>query len=74
MGDVYLADDTRLHRKLASKVLPTDVASNKDRMRRFNQEAIAAAALNHPNIARRTACGAGARSARTIRACSWLLP
>ena len=51
MGDVYLAEDTRLHRKLALKVLPADVASNKDRMRRFNQEAVAAAALNHPNIA-----------------------
>jgi serine/threonine protein kinase/Tol biopolymer transport system component len=51
MGDVYVAEDKRLHRKLALKVLPADVASNKDRMRRFNQEAVAAAALNHPNIA-----------------------
>ena len=51
MGEVYLADDTRLHRKVALKVLPADVASNQDRMRRFNQEAQAAAGLNHPNIA-----------------------
>ena len=46
MGDVYLAEDERLHRKLALKVLPAEVASNKDRMRRFNQEASSAAALN----------------------------
>src|SRR5262249_50077373 len=51
MGEVYLADDTRLHRKVALKVLPADLASNRDRMRRFEQEATAAAALNHPNIA-----------------------
>ena len=51
MGEVYLAEDTRLHRKVALKILPADLASNKDRMRRFEQEAQAAAALNHPNIA-----------------------
>ena len=51
MGEVYLAEDTRLHRKLALKILPAELASNKDRMRRFEQEAQAAAALNHPNIA-----------------------
>ena len=51
MGEVYLAEDTRLHRKVALKILPADLASNKDRMRRFEQEANAAAALNHPNIA-----------------------
>ena len=51
MGEVYLAEDTRLHRKVASKILPSELAANKDRMRRFEQEAQAAAALNHPNIA-----------------------
>ncbi|HMF80578.1 MAG TPA: protein kinase, partial [Candidatus Acidoferrum sp.] len=51
MGEVYLAEDTRLHRKVALKIFPTDLASNHDRMRRFEQEAQAAAALNHPNIA-----------------------
>src|SRR6266700_3539911 len=51
MGEVYLAEDTRLHRKVALKILPTELAANKDRMRRFEQEAQAAGALNHPNIA-----------------------
>src|SRR6266496_2993904 len=51
MGEVYLAEDTRLHRKVALKILPADLASNQNRMRRFEQEAQAAAALNHPNIA-----------------------
>jgi serine/threonine protein kinase len=51
MGEEDLAQDTRLDRKVALKILPADLASNQDRMRRFVQEAKAAAALNHPNIA-----------------------
>jgi serine/threonine protein kinase/TolB-like protein/Tfp pilus assembly protein PilF len=51
MGEVYLAHDTSLNRKVALKVLPAEVAANEDRMRRFKQEATAAASLNHPNIA-----------------------
>ena len=51
MGEVYLAHDTSLNRRVALKVLPAEVAANHDRMRRFKQEATAAASLNHPNIA-----------------------
>src|SRR5213594_2684901 len=51
MGEVYLAQETKLDRRVALKILPADLAANQDRMRRFVQEAKAAAALNHPNIA-----------------------
>ncbi len=51
MGEVWLAEDSRLDRKVAVKVLPTELAAVADRRQRFEQEAKAAAALNHPNIA-----------------------
>ncbi len=50
MGEVYLAEDRRLRRKVALKILPALFTKNADRLRRFEQEARAASALNHPNI------------------------
>ena len=50
MGEVYRARDPRLERQVAIKVLPAAFSADVDRLRRFEQEARAAAALNHPNI------------------------
>ena len=50
MGEVYRAHDSRLHREVAIKVLPEIMAADRDRIARFEQEARATAALNHPNI------------------------
>lgn len=50
MGEVYLAQDSRLGRKVAIKLLPAQYTLDTERLRRFEQEAFAASALNHPNI------------------------
>jgi eukaryotic-like serine/threonine-protein kinase len=50
MGQVYLAEDIKLGRKVAIKVLNQELTTNRDRLNRFEQEASAASALNHPNI------------------------
>src|SRR5579859_7007777 len=50
MGEVFRARDPRLNREVAIKVLPEELASDLDRLRRFEQESKTLAALNHPNI------------------------
>ena len=50
MGEVYVAEDTKLDRKIALKVLPPEMAESEERRSRFKREAKAIAALNHPNI------------------------
>jgi eukaryotic-like serine/threonine-protein kinase len=51
MGEVYRATDTKLKRQVAIKILPPSVATDRDRLARFQREAEVLASLNHPNIA-----------------------
>ncbi len=51
MGEVYLAQDTRLDRTVVLKILPVNIAHDRERVRRFTKEARAAASLTHPNVA-----------------------
>jgi Tol biopolymer transport system component len=62
MGEVYRARDSRLKREVAIKVLPQALSLDADRLRRFEQEALATAALNHPNILAVFDIGTGERS------------
>jgi Tol biopolymer transport system component len=50
MGEVYAAEDLRLHRQVALKILPREMALDPERLQRFQREAQAIAALNHPNV------------------------
>jgi len=64
MGEVYLAQDTKLDRKVALKILPAEVAAHRNRMHRFVQEAKAASALTLKMFVQRELCFASTHSRR----------
>jgi len=66
MGEVYRARDSRLGREVALKVLPESFSRDSERLRRFEQEARAVAALNHPNILAIHGVGMGAIRERSL--------
>jgi serine/threonine protein kinase len=70
MGAVYRAYDSRLKRDVAIKVLPPEFSGDPDRRRRFEQEALAAARLNHPNILAVYDTGTQDGSAYLVTSCS----
>jgi serine/threonine protein kinase len=74
MGEVYRARDVRLRREVAIKVLTAAFASDADRLRRFEREATAAAALNHPNILGYTRWGLTKARPIWFRSCSKARP
>ncbi len=65
MGEVYRANDPRLGREVAIKVLPASFSQDADRLKRFEQEARAAGVLNHPNITAVYDLGIARRALRT---------
>jgi len=70
MGTVYLAEDTKLHRKVSLKFLSANITGDHERLHRFEQEARAVSALNHPNIV--TIHGIGEEDGRQFMATEFI--